>query len=200
MRRVEIVGVYKTTSPRKIIVAKLIHLFVKGWPFFYSFVIMYPNIHKCKMHSSSHTSHNGIEVWGSTYKSNLNCIFLTQKMAVRAITFSNWQAHSRPLFQDLKILSIYDLHHLSVCTFMYDLKNKNVPHSLTDYCNVIQHRYSTRQKVDQQVHLPKFRTSQGQFSISFLGSMYWNDVPTVIKLQPSRNTFRNTLKSYLLNQ
>ena len=142
----------------------------------------------------------GIEVWGSTYKSNLNCIFLTQKMAVRAITFSNWQAHSRPLFQDLKILSIYDLHHLSVCTFMYDLKNKNVPHSLTDYCNVIQHRYSTRQKVDQQVHLPKFRTSQGQFSISFLGSMYWNDVPTVIKLQPSRNTFRNTLKSYLLNQ
>ena len=121
-------------------------------------------------------------------------------MAVRAITFSHWQAHTRLLFQNLKILNVFDMHHLSVCTFMYDLSNNNLPHSLLDYCNIIQHRYSTRQKADQQVHLPKFRTSQGQFSLSFLGSIYWNNVPSDIKLKPSRNTFRNSLKMHILNQ
>lgn len=65
----------------------------------------------------------GIEVWGSTYKSTLNCTFLTQKMAVRAMTFSHWQAHTRP-FRDLKILSVFDMHFLCVGTFMYDLVKK----------------------------------------------------------------------------
>ena len=63
----------------------------------------------------------GIEVWGSTYKTNLNSIFLTQKMAMRAITFSPRDTHSEPLFQKLKILNIYKLHYLSVSTFVYDL-------------------------------------------------------------------------------
>ena len=36
----------------------------------------------------------GIEVWGSTYRTNLITIINTQKMAVSAITFSLWRAHS----------------------------------------------------------------------------------------------------------
>ena len=120
-------------------------------------------------------------------------------MAVRAITFSHWQAHTRPLFNDLKILNVFDLHNLSVCTFMYDLRNNNLPHSLADYCNLIEHKYPTRQKEGQQVNLPKLRTTQGQFSLSFLGSDFWNKVPVEIKSKKSRKSFRNSLKSYLLS-
>ena len=80
----------------------------------------------------------GIEVWGSTYKSTLNCIFLTiKKMAVRAMTFSHWQADTRPLFRDLKILSVFDMHYLCVGTFMYDLVNNNLPYSSFNYCDTI---------------------------------------------------------------
>ena len=46
----------------------------------------------------------GIEVWGSTYKTSIKSIFYTQKMAVRAITFSEWRTHTSPLFQTLRIL------------------------------------------------------------------------------------------------
>ena len=141
----------------------------------------------------------GIEVWGSTYKSTLNCIFLTQKMAVRAMTFSHWQAHTRPLFRDLKILDVFDMHFLCVGTFMYDLVKNNLPHSVIDYCDTIQHNYSTRQKTGQQVHLPKLRTTQGQFSLSFVGSDLWNKIPIDIKSKLSRSTFRNSLKEHLLS-
>ena len=63
----------------------------------------------------------GVEVWGSTYKSNLNCIYLSQKMSMRAITFSPLRTDSKALFQSLNILNIFQLHELLVSTFMYDL-------------------------------------------------------------------------------
>ena len=64
-------------------------------------------------------------------------------MAVRAITFSLYRAHTQPLFEELKLLNIYHLHKLSVCTFMFDLVHDKLPHAVKDYCSIIQHNYST---------------------------------------------------------
>ena len=139
----------------------------------------------------------GIEVWGSTYKTNLNCILLTQKMAMRAITFSPRGTHSEPLFQKLKILNVYKLHFLAVSTFIYDLLNENLPHSLTEYCQVADHKYATRSKDRGQLYLPKCRTTQGQFSISFLGVKLWNCIPCDVKEKTSRSAFRKGLVTYL---
>ena len=140
----------------------------------------------------------GIEVWGSTYKTSVKSILYTQKMAVRAITFSEWRTHTSPLFKTLHILNVYDLHDLAISTFMYDLFNKNLPHSLLDYCDIILHSYSTRQKEDGQLRLPKCRTTQGQFSLSFVGSEFWNRLPINIRLSRSRYIFRNALTTRLL--
>ena len=45
--------------------------------------------------------------WSSTYVSNLNRIYYLQKRAVRAITNSDYRAHSAPLFSKLGILDIF---------------------------------------------------------------------------------------------
>ena len=139
----------------------------------------------------------GIEVWGTTYKTNLNCIFLTQKMAMRAITFSPRGTHSEPLFQKIKVLNIYNLHFLSVSTFIYDLLNGNLPHSLIEYCQVIEHRYGTRGKEQGQLYLPKCKTTQGQFSISFMGVKIWNSIPYDLRGIRSKNAFRKGLTKHL---
>ena len=65
----------------------------------------------------------GIEAWGSAYESNLKCLYISQKMAVRAITFSPFMTPSRSLFENLKILDIFQLHKLCVCSFMLNLVN-----------------------------------------------------------------------------
>ena len=119
-------------------------------------------------------------------------------MAVRAIIFSEWRTRTSSLFQTLRILNVYDLHDLAISTFMFDLFNKNLPHSLIDYCDIILHRYSTRQKEDRQLRLPKCRTTQGQFSLSFVGSEFWNRLPINIRQSRSRNIFRNSLTTHLL--
>ena len=57
----------------------------------------------------------GIEVWGSTYETNLKCILLSQKMALRGITFSSIRTHSKPLFKKLQLLNVYlQLHKLCI--------------------------------------------------------------------------------------
>ena len=56
---------------------------------------------------------------------------------------------------------------------MFDLVNDNLPYILIEYCDIIEHSYSTRQKEGGQLRLPKFRTTQGQFSLSFVGSEFW---------------------------
>ena len=54
----------------------------------------------------------GIEAWGNTYESTLKCLFISQKMAVRAITFSAYLTPSKALFRKLQILDIFELHRL----------------------------------------------------------------------------------------
>ena len=117
----------------------------------------------------------GIEVWGGANKTDLNSILLVQKMAIRAITFNSYMTRSKPLFNDLKILDVYQLHRLSICTFMYDLINSNLPHSMVQYCSFIQHRYHTRQRKNEKLYIPKVKTSLGKVCISYLGSIFWND-------------------------
>ena len=116
----------------------------------------------------------GIEVWGSSYMSHLNCIYLAQKMAMRAITFSPLRTSSRPLFTSLGVLHVYNLHELAVSTFVYDLHKEHLPHSLMQYYEKMNHSYRTRGKEHSMLRLPKCNMTHGTFSISFVGAKFWN--------------------------
>jgi len=142
----------------------------------------------------------GIEVWGSSYKTHLNCIYLAQKMAMRAITFSPLRTSSRPLFTSLGILDVYNLHKLAVSTFVYDLHKGHLPHSLTQYYELMNHNYRTRGKEHSILRLPKCKTTHGTFSISFVGAKFWNSLPQSIREEGTRFSFRKNLRNHLLNE
>ena len=58
---------------------------------------------------------------------NTDRLFKLQKRAVRVISKSKFNAHKDPLFQNLQILKIEDLHQLNVLKFYYKLIHKNIP-------------------------------------------------------------------------
>ena len=91
-------------------------------------------------------------------------------MAVRAITFSAFDADSKLLFKEVKLLNIFHLHKLSICTFMYDLIYGNLPYTIIRYCSLIQHEHHTRQKENEKLQVPKFRSTQGKFSLTYTGT------------------------------
>ena len=139
----------------------------------------------------------GIEVWGSSCKMHLNCILLSQKMAMRAITFSPLKTSSKPLFQKMKVMNVFELHKLSICTFIFDLIKGNLPHDIVEYCQNIQHSYTTRSKKDGLLYLPKCKTSYGQLSVSFMGAKLWNSLPKKIRNAKKRKSFRVKLSKHV---
>ena len=65
--------------------------------------------------------------WSSSYVSNLNRILYLQKRAVRAITNSDYRAHSAPLFTKLGILDIFQVNAFQVAKFMFYYHNQLLP-------------------------------------------------------------------------
>ena len=86
----------------------------------------------------------GILVWGQNYKR----MFKLQKRVMRIITCSKYNAHSEPLFKELKLLKLEDIRKLQELKFYYKLVHRQLP----SYFNCISvttinavHQHNTRQ-------------------------------------------------------
>ena len=64
-----------------------------------------------------------IEVWGSTFKTELNKILILQKRALRLMTFSDLYPEtpgpSNPIFSKLNMLKVSDIHKYQVLKFVF---------------------------------------------------------------------------------
>ena len=76
------------------------------------------------------------EIWGNTYKSNTQCIFLLQKKIVRIVYGANFRDHTDVIVQDFNILKFYDLVKLKICEVMYRAFNKTLPVNLNNIFTV----------------------------------------------------------------
>ena len=68
-----------------------------------------------------------IIVWGSTYPTNLNRLVLLQKRIVRIVNKKPFDAHTDPLFRDLKFLKFIDIYFLHLGKLMYSYNNNFLP-------------------------------------------------------------------------
>ena len=69
----------------------------------------------------------GITVWGLTHKSYLDPIIIAQNKILRVMTFSEINAHTAPLFSQLGILKVHDIHQFQILSFVYDCHYKLAP-------------------------------------------------------------------------
>ena len=93
-------------------------------------------------------------VWTSTYPTNLNRIYLFQKRAVRAVTKSDYLAHSAPLFSRLNVLDIYQVNSFHVGKFMYKYQNCLLPSIFLDLFQTSSqiHNYNTGSATSLRPH------------------------------------------------
>ena len=109
---------------------------------------------------SSHILY-GSQVWTSKLISVSDKISRLQKAAMRIMTFSEFRAHSEPLFKKLEILKFSDSLTVNNCSFVYDYFNNNLPNSFknTFLRTDDLHKYSTRQAATGQLYIPKYETT-----------------------------------------
>ena len=122
-----------------------------------------------------------------------------QKKFCHLITFSNYIATSRPLFQLLSILSVYDMYKYQLLIHIYRSTNSLTKnnYSLPYYIsNSFIHQYCTRQQYN--LHVPKCQTFLRQRTIVFQSPKLWNSLPLELRTSHSLNSFKRSLKSFLL--
>ena len=142
----------------------------------------------------------GILVWGLTYETHINPVFLLQKRVIRAISFEHFTSPTTPLFSDLKILQLYDLFQLKLLSFVYDCVNKISPSCFYSFFDLVQsvHQHNTWQATKNDIFLTQKNTSQyGLRSVRYFGAKCWNDIPMDIKQSPSTISFCRKLKVFL---
>ena len=139
-------------------------------------------------------------VWSSTYVSSLNRILLLQKRAVRAITNSDYRAHSTPLFLDLKILDIYKLNTFHIAKFMFMYHHNLLPQFFLNlfFTSYHVHNYNTRNVTNYRSH--PCRTNVKKFTILYLGPKIWNSLPSSVVNPVSLISFRKKLLRFLLKE
>ena len=142
----------------------------------------------------------GILVWGLTYETHINPVFLLQKRVIRAIAFEHFTSPTTPLFSDLKILKLRDLFQLKLLTFVYNCVNKISPSCFHSFFDLVEsvHQQGTRQVSKNYIFLTQKNTLQfGLRSVRYYGAKCWNDIPVDIKRSPSSISFRRKLKAFL---
>ena len=75
----------------------------------------------------------GIHVWGITYSAYFDLIFVLQKKVLKSITFNEITSPAIPIFHNLELLILADIHNLQVVSFVYECVTGLSPFYFYDY-------------------------------------------------------------------
>ena len=130
-------------------------------------------------------------VFGNAYRTHLIPLEVAQRKCVRIITNQHPQAHSNPIFANLKLLKVNDIFKLNLGTYMYKNLDK---FSLNRHIHV----HSTRSGFNQ--YIPSFQrlTLTLNQSIYYQVPANWNNIPDAIKECRSLKSFKFNYKNWIL--
>ena len=162
-----------------------------------------------------------IQVWGSSFKININKLTVLQKKVVRLITFQDKfydyrgpRAHTAPLFKELNILKFEDVFVLRTVQFIHDCLNGNAPTLFNSWFKLTKdvHKHTTRSItqtddsnsesiVNNNIFIPFVSTTYyGLNSIKVSGVKLWNKTPyKSIRIIVSHSLYETKMKKFLLS-
>ena len=149
----------------------------------------------------SHLSY-GAFIWGSNYKTKVLPLHILQKRALRIISFSHPRTSSRPLFQNLGILNIFEIVKFQLCEIAYKHVNQQLPDIFQYFFKEVQfsHNYNIRSASNRHLSLPRVNLNYGKFGVKYASAVSWNDVPIGIKASTSHQMFKTSYRNFLLSQ
>ena len=147
----------------------------------------------------SHLNYCNI-VWGNCSQNKINSLLLLQKKAIRICDNSSYLAHTAPIFHNLKLLQLNDIHTLQTGIFMFKYTNKMLPPSFSNFFiyNANIHSYPTRRSHDFHLNNPKILKAHK--SIRHHGPDVWNSLSNSLKHKTSLSSFKAATKKNLLSQ
>ena len=96
----------------------------------------------------------------------------------------NYRAPSSPLFLQLEMLNIEQIHKLRIGILMHKMHSGtiNIPCRLTKTSEV--HSYNTRSTAYNNFYMPEARINLTKKSLLYSGPKIWNNIPPEIRSLP----------------
>ena len=135
--------------------------------------------------------------WASNYPTVLDKLNILQKRLIRLITFSEFRAHTLPLFIELKILNVQQICSFQTGNFMYRYCKGMLPSLFNDIflLNEAVHSHYTRQS--NLFHYFPLNSNVAKFSIKYNGPKIWNNIPTCLK-ELNYYSFKKQYRQFLI--
>ena len=114
------------------------------------------------------------------------------------MTFKQYNHSSKPLFDELQILNVYQINYYTIAILTRQFINNQLPTSLMNIfrTNEDVHNYNTRSI--KKLHKPLITTNIRKFSISYKGVDIFNNLPSDLKKTRCQSTFKRKLKNFIL--
>jgi hypothetical protein len=133
------------------------------------------------------------EVWGNAYKTNLECIYLLQKKAVRIVCNVGYREHTNELFCDLHVLKLTDLVKVKSSMIIYNANKRLLPNNLQALFKISSDsNHDTRQS--NNIRQVFARTTLKSQCISIHGIKLWNSLDNNIKCAKNIHKFQQMYK------
>uniref|UniRef100_A0A672HNL4 Reverse transcriptase domain-containing protein n=1 Tax=Salarias fasciatus TaxID=181472 RepID=A0A672HNL4_SALFA len=115
-----------------------------------------------------------VEVWGNTYKSNLQTLCLMQKRAIRIVSNVGYRDHTNELFLNLQALKLTDIVEFKTAQIMYKASNNLLPGNIQKMFRDREGGYDLRGKF--KFKQPTVYTTLKSMCISVCGVKLWNSL------------------------
>jgi hypothetical protein len=151
---------------------------------YYSFVYSHINMH--------------ILSWGGSPSTVLKKIKVAQNNVIRNLSLSTEGIHTYELYNNLNILTMEQLYILRCAEFVFSASNGNNKLKV-DFLNdnAWHHNHDTRRNQNFRIPFCRINTNKHFFLINAL--KIWDNLPNDLRKSKSKITFKNKLKTLLIN-
>ena len=125
---------------------------------------------------------NGLIVWGCADKTHLEPLIKNQKKAIRTITFSSCNAHTRDLFKQMNILPLPSLYESLVAIFMYKIYHNCHPPVI---CDIFKKNLNKRNRQKHHYTIPHTKCKSLENSLAVQGPKLYNHLFNKIEVNCS---------------
>ena len=136
-----------------------------------------------------------ISAWGAGSASVIGPLLVSQKAVIRAVLGRPRFAHTRELYQQLKLLTIDQIYNYMVALYV----RKSIESGVTEEFRIRDETgYSLRNIDRTTLTVPFSDSSHSQRSIKIAGAKVYNSIPLNVKSAESYTTYKVNLKKFLL--
>ena len=139
-----------------------------------------------------------VEVWGNAAEIHLNSLLKVQKKVIKNIKSLPYRAPSRPVFKDLNILTITQIHQYHILIFVFKYLKDMLPITFHNFYKLNRSVIYRETRSSNNLFVKFAKTSLYGKSVRIWGARLWNERCTELETKCSIHSFKKMLKRQMI--